>query len=252
MIETAHNLLKNIKYDYEKLSKEINQKNLENNINELSINLKHILEDLRSILDYIAFDLFNKYCSNINPNTKIYFPYCNEDKNEVDYSKIIKRNFPGLYENQKNIYSILSSCQHYNDHSKWLIKLAGLTNEVKHKNLYIAKVKIENENILNNSNNKLTSRGNLSFQESSSGYEVLGTGEVYFQCSEQALFYSDGNIYIGNSNYNVLTKEKNNITVNKNKIYTLYSTKFDEDVISILSNVIKKTENLIFKIEEYI
>lgn len=252
MIKTANNLLKNIKDNYKELSKEINQKSIENNINDLSINLKHILEDLRSILDYIAFDLFNKYCSNINPNKKIYFPYCNEDKNEVDYIKIIERNFPGLYEKQKNIYSILSSCQHYNDHSKWLIKLADLTNEVKHKNLYIAKVKIENENILNNSNNKLTSRGNLSFQKSSSGYEVFGTGEVYYSGSEQALSYSDGNIYIGNGNYNVLTKEKNNITINKNKIYALYSTKFDEDVISILSNIIKNTENLILKIEKYI
>lgn len=252
MIETAHNLLKNIKYNYEKLSEEINQKNIENNINDLSINLKHILEDLRSILDYIAFDLFNKYCSNINPNVKIYFPYCKEDKNEIYYLNIIKRKFPGLYEKHKNIYNILSSCQHYNDSSKWLIKLANLTNEVKHENLYIARVKIENENILNNSNNKLTSRGDLSFKKNSSGYEVHGTGEVYFSGSEQALFYSDGNISIGNGNYNVLTKEKNNITVTKNKIYALYSTKFDEDVINILSNVIKKTENLIFKIEKYI
>ena len=134
MMNPVYALLESIKSDYKKLSDKINTENTDN----LNINLKHILEDIRSILDYIAVALFNKYCYKNKPNKKIYFPYCTEDKKENNYSEMIKKNFPGLYENHKNIYYILSNCQHYNDSTKWLIKLSVLTNEVKHNNLYIA------------------------------------------------------------------------------------------------------------------
>lgn len=248
MMNPVYALLESIKSDYKKLSDKINTENTDN----LNINLKHILEDIRSILDYIAVALFNKYCYKNKPNKKIYFPYCTEDKKENNYSEMIKKNFPGLYENHKNIYYILSNCQHYNDSTKWLIKLSVLTNEVKHNNLYIAKKKIENEYILSNSNNQLTSKGNFWVKGDTNGYEVFGTGEVYFSGTEQAFFYSNGDINIGNGHYNVITKEKNNMTLTHNKISILSSEHFDDDVMSILSNIITKTENLILKIQNYI
>lgn len=248
MMNPVYALLENVKSDYKKLSNKINTENTDN----LNINLKHILEDIRSILDYIAVALFNKYCYKNNPNKKIYFPYCTGDKKENNYSEMIKKNFPGLYENHKNIYYILSNCQHYNDSTKWLIKLSLLTNEVKHNNLYIAKKKIEDEYILSNSNNQLTSKGNFCVKGDTNGYEVFGTGEVYFSGTEQAFFYSNGDINISNGHYNVITKEKSNMTLTHNKIRILSLTHFDDDVMLVLSNIITKTENLILKIQKYI
>jgi len=88
-------LLNRVDMDIKEVSNIILDESFEIDESNLNIDIKHILEDMRSILDYIAVYIYNKYCGPRN-GKKVYFPYNKEDGDEQAYISNVNRNFPYL------------------------------------------------------------------------------------------------------------------------------------------------------------
>jgi len=95
---------------------------------ELKIDIKNILENLRSCLDYIAKDIHEK----LVPGTasRLYFPI---RQTAHEFAQAIARDYIGLDQTSKAIHSILEQNQPFND--DWLGKFNRLNNENKHEDL---------------------------------------------------------------------------------------------------------------------
>jgi len=101
-----------------------------NQLEELpKIKIKSAFEHLRSILDYIALDIHEKYYSG---KGRIYFPYANEEKL---FKKHLKKNFKNLIGKNIRVYKLLKSVQKFNTSTSWLTTLCDITNEQKHNKL---------------------------------------------------------------------------------------------------------------------
>jgi hypothetical protein len=94
---------------------------------ELRIDIKDYFSNLRSILDYIAHCIVDKYCPEANPRNKLYFPI-RADHNGFETE--MNKSYPYLISNNKTIYDILESIQPYKkDENKWLTFFNKLNNE---------------------------------------------------------------------------------------------------------------------------
>lgn len=243
-------MLNKVEKDIAELSNEIfSSKRIEEF--EININTKHILEDIRSILDYIAVDIHNKYCTT-HTNTKIYFQYSEEPNDEQDFIRRIVKNFPGLYENHKKIYTILSKTQWFYDDSRWLIKLHELTNEVKHNRLYIILVKKEKNTVISGDNTTMKITGDIEVKRENGRCGIYAPGSISISGTGRAAFYSDGTVAIDDGKYDMINDETYNL--NKNVYYQniIKSKKYDEDVIDLLRMMHSKLTKLIQNIEIYI
>lgn len=218
---------------------------------EICLEVKHILEDMQSVLDYIAVDIHNKYCPTHNLK-KVYFLYTNEIEQESDFINKINTYFPKLYNNNFDVYKILANVQSFKDNSNWLIKLNDLTNEVKHNDLYINKIEQKKNTTLRSEDAMMLIDGDLKMQKTSNGYGVFGTGSVYVGGTGNISFYSNGNIAIGNGIYNVDTGEKNGVETKIIIKNVVKSKKYDESIINILNLIITKEKELINNLEYYI
>ncbi len=218
---------------------------------EICLEVKHILEDMQSVLDYIAVDIHNKYCPTHNLK-KVYFLYTNEIEQESDFINKINTYFPKLYNNNFDVYKILANVQSFKDNSNWLIKLNDLTNEVKHNDLYINKIEQKKNTTLRSEDAMMLIDGDLKMQKTSNGYGVFGTGSVYVGGTGNISFYSNGNIAIGNGIYNVDTGEKNGVETKIIIKNVVKSKKYDESIINILNLIITKEKELINNLEHYI
>lgn len=96
---------------------------------ELKIDIKNIFENLRSCLDYLAHDIHEE-CVGGTPPGRLYFPIC---QTAQQFARAINRDFPNLYTNYNEVYSVVEKIQPYND--AWLIKFNKLNNNNKHQNL---------------------------------------------------------------------------------------------------------------------
>ena len=112
------------------LGKIISERNID------KVLLKNLLENYRSILDYIAIDIAKN--AGIT-NKKIYFPY---GQRENHFKKSISRNLPDLKLKFPELYEIIESRQPFKSNDSWIVDLCGLTNEAKHNNL--SRVKKDN------------------------------------------------------------------------------------------------------------
>lgn len=233
------------------LSSTLNNDNLEIDNFEISLEIKHILEDLRSILDYIAVDIHKKYCP-FHKTKKIYFLYSNENENETNFVSKINKNFPGLYENYPEIYDILSSVQNFKDKSNWIVKLNDLANEVKHNELYINDIECKRNVTLKTDNSSLVVDGDVQVQKVDDRYCFFETGSVYVSGNQSAEFYSNGDIRIGDGVYNLDTKELNNIEKKETIRKEVISKKYNENILNILNLVLYKVDNLVCKLTEFI
>ena len=218
---------------------------------EICLEVKHILEDMQSVLDYIAVDIHNKYCPTHNFK-KVYFLYTNEMEQESDFINKINTYFPKLYDNNFDVYKILANVQSFEDNSNWLIKLNDLTNEVKHNDLYINKIEQKKNTTLRSKDATMLIDGDLKTQKTSNGYGVFGTGSVYVGGTGNIRFYGNGNIAIGSGTYNVDTGEKNGVETEIIIKKVIKSKKYDESIINILNLIIIKEKELIDNLEQYI
>lgn len=96
---------------------------------DLKIDIKNILENLRSCLDYLACDV-SEACITGKQLGKIYFPI-RQSKQEFDQA--INKDFPNLQATNSDVYNILESVQPY--HDKWLGEFNRLNNNNKHQDL---------------------------------------------------------------------------------------------------------------------
>jgi hypothetical protein len=89
--------------------------------------VKIALEQLRSVLDYLAWAIHERALSG-SPDAKVYFPFGKEEQVRVH----IKRVFPGL---SPSLTALLESVQAHRQGSDWLTVLCKQTNINKHKGL---------------------------------------------------------------------------------------------------------------------
>jgi len=100
---------------------------------DLRIDIKDFFGNLRSVLDYIAHDIVDKYCPNANKNDILYFPI-RGDKNS--FEGVMKKSYPDLDTINKKVYDILEQEQPYiKAENQWLTQFNKLNNENKHDNL---------------------------------------------------------------------------------------------------------------------
>ena len=105
---------------------------------KLLIDIKNLMENLRSAMDFAAQGLFEKYGSSTSKSPKIYFPYALSSQSEAEFrrSKRIDACIPGLSLNRPDIVEKLISFQHFSDKlNQWLPVFMQLNNENKHQKL---------------------------------------------------------------------------------------------------------------------
>jgi hypothetical protein len=111
---------------------------------DLRIDIKDYFSNLRSILDYIAHDIVDKYCPNANPKINLYFPI-RADLNAFAFG--MTKSYPDLITNNKNVYDILENLQPFKkDENKWLTFFNKLNNENKHERL-VVQTRTETKNV---------------------------------------------------------------------------------------------------------
>ncbi|MCP1659881.1 hypothetical protein [Neisseria perflava] len=108
------------------------------------VKFKSILENLRSILEYVAHDI-NMALSQPKDEARLYFPYGESYKK---FKESTDRNLRNLDAEIPEIYCLLESLQPHKDNNNWLVLMCEFTNQVKHKKLIDIHEKDENSVIL--------------------------------------------------------------------------------------------------------
>lgn len=102
---------------------------------ELKIAVKHVLEDLRSALDYCARELHCRFGSG-GKDTKVYFPIAKKGAKESDFKSLVGKNLPGLQDQRQDLVDLLASFEEFAGvDNVWLPDLATLSVENKHEQL---------------------------------------------------------------------------------------------------------------------
>lgn len=111
---------------------------------DLRIDIKDYFSNIRSILDYIAHDIVDKYCPKANPKNHLYFPIrANLNRFTTEMSK----SYPELVTNNKTVYDILENLQPFKkDEAGWLTFFNQLNNENKHERL-VTQIRTETKNV---------------------------------------------------------------------------------------------------------
>ncbi|MBD3362149.1 hypothetical protein GF362_00335 [Candidatus Dojkabacteria bacterium] len=101
---------------------------------DLQIEIKNLLENLRSCLDYVARDIASDVLS-LSDESKVYFPIVSPDKDKSSFEGAISRNLPRLEVKNIAIFNLLESYQPYKEGYDWLGKFADITSKLKHMEL---------------------------------------------------------------------------------------------------------------------
>lgn len=110
----------------------------------LSIQIKHIINDLRTILDYLACEIRETNLPDKKPRDYFYFPIKN---NKADFFSQLTKEYPNLSLVNPKLVSYLESIQPYNNEKfKWLLHLIYLDNHNKHFKL-IEQTKTETKEV---------------------------------------------------------------------------------------------------------
>lgn len=244
-------LLSKVNNSINDLSRIIQNENSKLDETSINFDVKHILEDMQSVLDYCAVDIHNNFCST-HSNKKIYYLYSDEKETETEYIKRIKKNFPSLYTNHNDVYNEMAQTQWFYDNSNWLIKLNSLTNEVKHNELYILRVKKEKNTMMKSDNPSMLIKGDMNIHKRENGYGVYGECAVYVSGEGRVGFYSDGTISVGNGTYNIDSQKSHNLSTSIYYENIVKSKKYDDDIISLLKLIFTKESQLVSNIEKLI
>jgi len=132
LVEHAKSSLTRLKHDYQASLLEKTVKPA------LLIDIKNIMENLRSALDFSARGLFAKYGSSTSTNPKIYFPYAIVGQTQAAFQAAnrIETCIPGITVARPDIVARLESYQHYaNPSNRWLPLFMDLNNKNKHEKL---------------------------------------------------------------------------------------------------------------------
>lgn len=125
-------LLSRAKKQLEEITKEYNTSLTEQKISDLlKVDIKNYCENLRSVLDYLAHEIHDLYCSG-SKNTRFYFPILPDIK---QFNSRMFQWFPSLNINKPEVYDYLESIQPYHQNYKWLGYFNKINNENKHGSL---------------------------------------------------------------------------------------------------------------------
>jgi len=105
----------------------------------LKVDIKNYCENLRSVLDYLAHSVREKYCPKENPKDIFYFPITPDVS---QYKAQMTRSYPGLQIANAAVWQLLERCQPYCPDFAWLASLNKVNNENKHGAL-VAQVRRE-------------------------------------------------------------------------------------------------------------
>ena len=138
-------LFKRVETTLQKISKEYDQSLHSKEIStNLRIDIKDYFSNLRSILDYLAHDIVEKFCPNANPKNNLHFPIRSDLK---AFTIEMNKSYPDLITNNATIYGILEDLQPYKrDENKWLTSFNKLNNENKHDKL-VAQTRTETKRV---------------------------------------------------------------------------------------------------------
>lgn len=131
-IINAEKKLSNIETEYERA---LNEKNIPI---DLQIDIKNMMENLRSVLDYLAHDIYDvvlmpkRRSGGDKEIKKIYFPYWSTD---AGFQQSILRSLPDLNVINPQIYQVIEKIQPHKSWDDWLWQFCSILNEKKHDSL---------------------------------------------------------------------------------------------------------------------
>lgn len=102
---------------------------------DLLIATKHLLDSLRSALDYTAYGLFEKA---LGPPGRqlVYYPYARQMESAKDFEKCLEKRMPGYADERPQVADVMRGLQHYSSTSfDWVPRFMTLSNSRKHHNL---------------------------------------------------------------------------------------------------------------------
>jgi len=99
---------------------------------DLKIDIKNLVGNLRSILDYIANDIRDKYCPPMKAKERLYFPILSD---EASFNNQCAKWYPSLQNSCPDLWAFLESIQPYHQGNEWLGHFNRINNEHKHENL---------------------------------------------------------------------------------------------------------------------
>ena len=135
--EDVITLIKESQEQYMKV-KELYDKALKDKSLDIRVKVKNLMENLRSILDYTARDIYEDICkihrqkSGKSDPSNIYFPY---GKNENDFKSSIGRSLPDLEILSPSIYELIKNVHPFACNNSWIYDLCAINNENKHDKL---------------------------------------------------------------------------------------------------------------------
>lgn len=103
------------------------------NADELRLGIKALLENYRSVLDYLSGDIASLVPAQRNKK-KLYFPMAGSKETKQCFETRIKIEFPDLDIKFPRLFQFLIEIQRFDD-SPWLDQLGSLVNEMKHNRL---------------------------------------------------------------------------------------------------------------------
>jgi hypothetical protein len=104
---------------------------------DLRVQVKNLMENFRSALDYMANDIYDHSCQAPRaavglPRPKVYFPY---GRTEADVRSGVGRSLPNLETLSPDVYALLLGIQPFRSGDSWLYDLCVILNESKHDRL---------------------------------------------------------------------------------------------------------------------
>jgi len=140
LVETEKRI-RNLKLSYNKVL------DTKGSLEGLNIEVKNILENLKSPLDYLAVYLHDKYV-NCGKSHNIYFPLL---KKSEEFENVFKGNLHNIENHLCGIKAKIESIQPYK--SDWMLNFHSLVNEYKHIRLIPQIEKTLRVVVKNNANN---------------------------------------------------------------------------------------------------
>ncbi|HBU07300.1 MAG TPA: hypothetical protein DEB09_04420 [Candidatus Magasanikbacteria bacterium] len=132
LIQHAKNDFKNIEVQYLKSLEE------QTISTSLQIDVKNMMENLKSALDYLAHDIYEIVIMPARKATgdkeieNIYFPY---GKTENDFKSGVGKSLPKLDSLQPTLYNTIENIQPHKSGNDWLYSFCQILNEKKHNTL---------------------------------------------------------------------------------------------------------------------
>ncbi len=137
--QDVNDLVTHIKSDLEKINREYESSIHNERISaSLKIDVKNLMENLRSVLDYLAHDIYEKVIQPariISGETEIrdiYFPY---GKDKHSFKSSLGRYLPQLETLSPPIFMRIEDMQPYKCGNDWLYSLCSILNQNKHNQL---------------------------------------------------------------------------------------------------------------------